>query len=577
MAVPIESLISDQESSCTSAGFVCGIDNLWAPQPCWREDEEIVSESPYLPQYNAALEILQRFFGPAQKVWIHLAAAMQAGKTGVLCTLIRLMLITHNFLKIRIPFENIFVVTGMNDNAWKTQTRKRLPIELRLNVHHNAGLARVQASLRLKAQRSGGLKNVLVVIDESHFAAQINNQPARQIFQTMRELCPVSQWAENNVRLLTISATDPGAILAVGAMRESAHVVRLLTSASYQSVESLKDAGRIHDTFDLNKEADVKQLTDFIETTYGADAKLYHVLRPRALKLNMVREALQTLVPGCIIINWDAKSNASRKETSTISSDETADINNILEEAPDAPTFILLKNMFYASKTLLDTHVGVLYDRKSMKDDTNLQSLLGRACGYGKSTRTHIFATMSTVTNWIQVWKNLCPRSGVLVPDTPAKSLHRRMVGLGAEDTAAGARLHIERSRALPLVHEGRVHDETSPFAPPAPSRHSNQNSDVQLREFNTMQELVAFWKTVAPGETTPRTPNRNSDGVYTCSLGGKSGRQSAEAVRRFCIGTRGWGSGITNADVGDFVKRVYVGYEEDESVKYFLRWTIKA
>lgn len=518
MAVPIESLISDQEASCASAGFVCGIDNLWAPQPCWREDEEDVSETPYLPQYNAALEILQRFFGEAQKVWIHLAAAMQAGKTGVLCTLIRLMFITQNFTRIRIPFENIFVITGMNDNAWKTQTRKRLPIELRFNVNHNGGLARVQASLRLKAQRSGGLKNILVVIDESHFAAQINNQPARQIFQTMRELCPVSQWAENNVRLLTISATDPGAILAVGAMRESAHVVRLLTSDSYQSVESLQEAGRIHDTFDLNKESDVKQLTDFIETTYGADAKLYHVLRPRALKMNMVSDALRTLVPGCIIMNWDAKSNASRKETSTVGSDETSDINNILEEEPEAPTFILLKNMFYASKTLDDTHVGVLYDRKSMKDDTNLQSLLGRACGYGKSSRTHIFTTMSTVNNWIQVWKNLCPRSSVIVPNTPAKSLHRKMVGLGAEDTGAGARLHIERSRALPLMHQHAVQGEPSTFAPPAPTRHSNQNSDVQLREFSTMEELVTFWKTIAPrGETTPRRPNRNSDGVYTC------------------------------------------------------------
>ena len=37
--------------------------------------------------------------------------------------------------------------------------------------------------------------------------------------------------------------------------------------------------------------------------------------------------------------------------------------------------------MFYAAKRLHDEHAGIFFDRVGAKDDTNLQSLLGRACG----------------------------------------------------------------------------------------------------------------------------------------------------------------------------------------------------
>jgi hypothetical protein len=42
------------------------------------------------------------------------------------------------------------------------------------------------------------------------------------------------------------------------------------------------------------------------------------------------------------------------------------------------------------------------------------------------------------------------------------------------------------------------------------------------------------------------------------------------------CSGVASWGSGITNANEGDYVKRMYVGYDENNKPIFFLRWTIK-
>jgi hypothetical protein len=609
-----ESEISDKEAAMTSRDFVAGQENLWVPEHGWDlgdpnspTDETVAAVNPFRPQYLAAMQIFLHFFGPAQRVWVHLAADMQAGKTGVLSALIRLMLNGHNYRKVAISRRTIFVCTGMSDNDWRKQTRKRLPNDLRANVYHNKGLTKLAAELRRKAA-AAGLRNVLVAIDESHLAMSTANRPAQLIFDTLRDLCPVEQWAERNIRLLTISATDPASVLAAGAMREVAEVVPLRTDDGYQSIAMMRDEGRIKETFDLDRRESVKRLTDFIAAQYGQAASLYHILRPRPSKAELVESELRSLVPGCNIIRWDAKSNAAanaaaaaaagakRSDTSsTASDDDKEDINTTLEKEPEAPTFIIIKNMFYAAKTLEDRYVGVLHDRTASKDDTNLQSLLGRACGYGKSKRTIVFTTMSTVENYLRVWSQLTSRSGARVVGM-ARDLDRKMPGVGAatvEGSVGGRKtdLHITGARALPFrpSEEGggaaggsSSSASSNPFEVPAPPvRASNEASETGLKEFPSMVMLNKWWakfhkeRTGEAPKRDLRTPNQ-ADDVYICSIGGKSGRQDAEAIRRFCVGTKGWGSAITEAGAGDLVSRVYAGYENERPF-FFLRWAIKA
>lgn len=420
-------------------------------------EEEAYAE-PHPPQRYAALQCFDALYC-RKAVWVHLAAEMQAGKTGVITAVLRLVL--ANTL---CPPENLFVVTGLSDNAWREQTRARLPPFLRENCQHLHGLEAI--GKRLVAMPDP--RNLLFFLDESHIAARKQNGPNRYLFGLLQGLCPIEEWASRNIRFVTISATDPAKVMA---MEGDCTVVRLRTTASYQSVATLKAASRLRyleecgggfgnldscgvggpprkeECLCRGKEHPIRAL-DEIERAIREDFRgepLYHLLRPRIGTTEIVQTLLHERFPEADILLWDATTHPS------------ADINTLLAEVPTKTTFVLLKNMLYAAKTLDDTHVGILYDRVGGKDVSVLQSLLGRACGYGKSDRTLVYTSLRTVTNYEQCWKVLCAQVGASRHIAlPANILNKRMNGVKAAATesrgAAASDLSIEPVMATPIV-----------------------------------------------------------------------------------------------------------------------------
>ncbi len=106
------------------------------------------------------------------------------------------------------------------------------------------------------------------------------------------------------------------------------------------------------------------------------------------------------------------------------------------------------------------------------------------------------------------------------------------------------------------------------------------------LEEFADMHSLCARWESILkaagkPAQRKPRSPNWDETGnCYSCSVGEKSGKQMASTIREKFpegSGTANWGSGITEAKSGEYVQRVYAGYNDDGSVVFFLRWAVKA
>ena len=163
---------------------------------------------------------------------------------------------------------------------------------------------------------------------------------------------------------------------------------------------------------------------------------MYHILRPSVGKQERVRTLLEAKFPDAQIIDWDANSKTKSKKIASdgdSSTEDLDDINTILLEQPERTTFIILKNMLYAAKTMEDTNVGVLYDRINGKDDTTLQSLLGRACGYGKSQNTLIYTSKQTISNYETCWRDLCSRPETpLLVNIPATLIDKRMNGVKA-------------------------------------------------------------------------------------------------------------------------------------------------
>jgi hypothetical protein len=495
-------IIKCLEDSIIRSGYHVRLDSLWVPEFGWNIDEDKAKADPFELQYLAALHIFRFFFNfDINKSWVHLAAEMQAGKTGVVSALLRMIMIRENMNKISIRPSDVFVITGMSDKAWKKQTRERLPRAFRENVHHNGGLNQIAQELVRKYERNGNkLSDIMVILDESHFASAGKNRPARIIFDTMARLCPPAEWAANNIRLLTISATDPAAVVSIADHTDKAAVVKLHTTAEYQSVGSLNQQGRIHEPFDVGTEEGVKSLLDFVTATYGDNAPLYHIIRPKQGRGFKTREHLEKLYPGCVIIEWDSerKKPARASDGSSTTSSELEDINQLLSVEPSAPTFIIIKNMFYASKTLDDKYAGVFHDRIGHMDGTNLQSLLGRACGYNKNGRTHIFTSLTTVKTYLDVWLAIEPTETAFAADP--ELLDRKMPGILAyrpEEEGALTQLSLAPTRRVPAGAAGSA--GADPATLPVGRHINRQNEDDFDSEWSqwcsTVEEARAWWE----------------------------------------------------------------------------------
>ena len=540
--------LSDAEMQMASAGFAT---TLWVPEFGWSAAEQEASEDPHEPQVLAAMQCFLYFFvAQVKHAWVHLAAEMQAGKTGVVTTLIRLMLANARLL--RITPDRMFVITGMSDNAWLKQTRDRLPMGVRAGVQHSGGLPKVIAALKSLAG-AGILSNVLIVLDESHIASSTGNRPS-MVYAEVARLCPRERWDECNVRFLTISATDPakGVVMNDPSCTIAARVVRLQTNNHYQSVETLSAAGRIRPTQSLvvSAKANVTAVAQLKHAVSTFQTPLYHISRPSHGKQAQAEAVLAEAFPGCPIIPWDSN---SRPETSDESSSaKLDDINQLLKNPPTTHTFVLLKNMFYASKTMDDTHVGVLYDRVGGKDDTNLQSLLGRACGYGKSKRTIIYSSEQTVTNYLGFWREVIAGGPPPLTDIPVSRLDKKMAGQRVQDAPLPRGAHempVMRSYATPAGGGG------GSMTAAQPEKREKKNEDDYEAVWHECATFEAA-KAKAKGIHKPSL----KDGFYQTST-----TKGPEVLRYDQVMAMKGGKKTANlpkTEVGKTVNRLYVGYK---------------
>jgi hypothetical protein len=533
-----------------------GLDSrLYTETKAW--DTEPEGDETYEPQMLAALQAFTWMFGDAiQRAWIHLAAEMQAGKSGVVNALIRLAL--QNYEVLKIAPGRIFVLTGMSDDAWRRQTRARLPREVRANVHHSGGLGKVQAEIRRLAAKDG-LRNLLIVLDESQVAAAASNRPNTQVYETIRELVPPEEWVARNIRFMTVSATDPAKVMAMATCPVPAKTVRLHTTEAYQSVASLKEGKRIRALEQFGDiGSTVKSMLELKRAVGTFGTPRWHILRPKMGKTKEVEAMLRKEFPGAPIVTWDSTSPRTTEEGSTISGDEE-DINDLISKRPEQHSFVLLKNMFYAAKTMEDTYVGVLWDRLGGSvggDNARLQSLLGRACGYGKSKDTVVYTSIETVERYLGFWIDIC-RNVEAETSTDmykASALNRRMPGVVATGGDNGL------ASVAPMRNTSNPAESSAANAVPASAGRVSVNPDSfaepEWHEFTTLADAKRF---------APRVhePKRDEQGFYLSSTTGKKARLSYADVKAMQGGKKTAGFCIPKKmEVGKSTHTMYVCYK---------------
>ena len=237
-----------------------------------------------------------------ERIWVHLQAEMQAGKTGVVWALIRLIL--KNFSKKyelskrgkrpegwpSFNADNIMVVTSCRNCEWKHQ----MSGEFSHFIDSSPKLEALKAHLLALASANGGvIKNVLIVIDESHIADCEANRP-NEVLKTLSELTQNQMFARN-VRVLTISATDPAA-LEDPRLRKA---VRLRTADTYQSVKTLHEEGHDHTSLllpDLPKTSQIRSMSfpEIVSQNSPTFSIEPHISHPQA-QLSLLHKEYKTL------------------------------------------------------------------------------------------------------------------------------------------------------------------------------------------------------------------------------------------------------------------------------------------
>jgi hypothetical protein len=482
---------------------------------------------PFPAQKLAALRCF-RYLYQNNSIWVHLAAPMQSGKTGVMVALTRLVM--AHYRDLQIGPERMFVFTGMSDNDWRTQTRSRFPTHVRKNVYHRSGVKKICTELsRLRGE--GTLRNVLLFIDESHIATKKDHTP-RMIYQRLAELCPREEWAANNIRIVTVSATDPAKVITI---QESdgfpCQVVRLETTEGYQSVETLVRDGRMRP---INGNAHTTTAINLMRPVVeGYERPMYHIIRAAHGKAVETQAALAAAFPGTAFKMYDCNSkNGTGGETDSV---ELKDINDIVEEVPEQHTFVIIKNALYAAKTLTTTHVGVMYDRQTDNDSAVLQGLAGRACGYDKGTHTIVFTVENAIDRYLKTWRALCLKHGPLnlAVDGEGYSAPAQVMNLAVREDA----LQVGADELNPLV---ATDEALAAAAAPAQPRevmvqeHRVEFFPVGDDSIRTVMGRVSAWLRTAPGlhadvrkmKFDGRTAvaierHRDDEGRYLSSLGG--------------------------------------------------------
>jgi hypothetical protein len=437
-------------------------------KPRWRFDEDPEKMAYFPPQYLAALQIFYKMFvQDDKKAWIHLSAEMQSGKTGVMNSLIRLIIANAELCQM--ACDSIFVLTGMSDRAWVKQTVERVVYDVRENIKHSGTLKKISPTLTLMSRRDGGLKNILIIVDESHIAASEANRPFKEVYNFVKGLCG-SKFIENNIKFVTVSATDPAMNIATHKVTAGVGSVRLMNNPRYLSVQKLNELGRIMRSSDLAAEANMDAFYTFIAARPELHKK-YIIIRARGVYegtdrtttiKKYINEMFSEFSP--VITEWDSKAPrpdriAAPTDGSSVSS-KMEDINELLSVEPDTLHFIMVKGMFYAAKTMDTEHVGVLYDSSSIhqKHDTALQSFLGRACGYNKNTNLFIFGNMEAVETYIDIWRDIeskmkeMPGGNIIIEDGDGYCLNGKMNGFGTKAINGETAAKVDAGRAVPLV-----------------------------------------------------------------------------------------------------------------------------
>lgn len=502
----------------------------------------------YDNQTSAAATIVDNFADRHTIVQL-IIGRCQSGKTSTM-----LSVVEQYISRYTIPATNLFIITGLSSIEWISQTKSRMPKALAERVYHRADLTKNFASA-IK-----NLSNALVIIDETHIAKS-DMQTLCNSFKKIG-LLDLQYLLHKDIKILEFTATPNTLVFSLSQWGDYSKMVFAEPGKAYVGCGDLLAMGKIYQYKNLTGDKSVKavvkttatakipakipakttataktsklekQVIDNIQELKSVidafDDYRYHIIRTDVGKnqVKVISNFNQVFDKRYTLVCYDEKSNI--------------DINDILTNEPTTHVIIFIKEMLRCAKTLSKKYLGVLYERynKISNEDTIIQGLCGRLCGYDYNGTSVVFTDISSVESYEKRYADKFELSN------------------GKKDN----------KYKKPTFNDPKV---VKGLAAPQESKTESKKYCGEYKLFNTEDELMAYYKNAIKIEYTnsyasikPKSPA--ADGIYYESVGGKKVALSiADAIQM----------GLAEINSGTIRKvcRYLVGYTADSVVQFIL------
>ena len=323
-------------------------------------------------QKKFGIDCCNHLLNGKKAVWA--IAPTQSGKTGSMISL-AFHASKHNF-----KTQHIFVFTPHSSKEWVLQTRDRFPANFKDRILHRNKLdSLIQAVLDIPKTH-----NIIIIIDETHLAAKIN-QSLHKLYQLLGCYLPDKP---KHIHFVHFTATPIHLTQHFSNFWGNLGVVQhMLVPDSYLSWDMLRQQNRVFQAKDLcgydknNNSIDKHVFANIRELTPFLKQPAFHIIRtPRGSLHDIVIQNFKNVFNDT---NFVFISEPSLKQDFTL----------LLLHKPKAHTFIFIKDKLRCAKTIHHQFLGILYDRHVMKPLKHvvLQSLAGRITGYHHNNHVVVF------------------------------------------------------------------------------------------------------------------------------------------------------------------------------------------
>ena len=359
-------------------------------------------------QLMTALKICKAFQKP-QVSLVMTVAPTQSGKTGTMLGLIKAL---YSFSDYSPPNpDNIWIITGLSDCSWKSQTTARMPEFLQRHVLHRQDLVgEFQETIKTMC-------DALIIIDEAQIACKIG-QTLHKVF-AKGGLLNLKQIAERNIRIVMFTATPSGLRQEINAWGKHCEMVMMDTPATYISPMNLIERNQIFECKDIggvNKFGELrlpikeltKNLKELQQVVVSYPDASYHLIRIH--KGIMGDAAIENVIEVFKSTDYDIEfrryfgspviKSKDTRECIRKMNPIIGDINRVLSKQPTKHTIIFIKERLRCAKTLVKKYIGLEYERYSgaKNDEVSIQGI--RATGYNHNPKMTIFANKSSIANY---------------------------------------------------------------------------------------------------------------------------------------------------------------------------------